>query len=155
MHAEHALNFPRRRLLFQYIEAHPGVHLRALSRHFSMGLGVLRFHLRSLQRAGLVHARRSGRRQIYLPSRYEGRPASSRSEQLLEEIHRTKGVTPTQLAARYGVSRMLVNYHVQRLRTRGQVVAERMGRSVQLYPAVHPRRSSHLFSGVRSRLPRL
>ena len=155
MHGELALNFPRRRLLFQYIEAHPGIHLRALSRHCSMGLGVLRFHLRSLQRAGLVRTRRSGRRQIYLPSHYEGRPASSRSEQLLEEIHRTRGVTPTQLAAQYGVSRMLVNYHVQRLRTRGQVVAEKRGRSVELYPAMHPRKGPHPFSGVRLRTPRL
>lgn len=153
MHPNPALNFPRRRRLYEYIEGHPGIHLRALSRHFSIELGVLRYHLQALRRAGLVRARRSGRRRIYFPCHYEGRAGSSRSEQLLEEIHRSRGVTPTQLAVRCGVTRMLVNYHLQRLRTRGQVVVERTGRTVQLYPAPHPRSGSHPSLGSRFRPP--
>lgn len=151
MHADIVLGLPRRRQLYDYIDTHPGVHLRALSRHFSMELGVLRFHLHVLRRAGLVHARRSGRRQIYFARGYQGRAGSSRQEQLLEEIERSRGVTPTQLATRYGVTRMLVNYHLQRLRTEGHVVAERSGRSVQLFPAPPHRRGSHPTSHPRSR----
>ncbi len=128
------LNHPRRRRLFEYIRSHPGIHLRAISRSQSMELGVLRLHLRVLRRAGLVHSRRSGRRRIYFAREYRGTAGASRRELLLEEIHRHRGVSPTELAARSGVSRMLVNYHVQRLRRSGEVRAEREGRRVRLYP---------------------
>ena len=128
-----ALGHPRRRRLFEYICDHPGVHLRALSEELSMGLGVLRLHLGTLRREGFVRSRRTGRRRVYFAWSYRGGAGSSRRERLLDAIDRSQGVTPNGLAREFGVSRMLVSYHVRRLRENGEVVALRSGRSLLLF----------------------
>lgn len=128
-----ALEHPRRRRLYEYIRAHPGIHLRALSQALSMGLGVLRLHLATLRREGFVRSRRTGRRRIYFAWSYRGGAGSSRRERLLDAIDRSQGVTPGGLAREFGVSRMLVSYHVRRLQENGEVVALRSGRTLLLF----------------------
>lgn len=98
-----------------------------------MGLGVLRLHLGTLRREGFVRSRRTGRRRIYFAWSYRGGAGSSRRERLLDAIDRSQGVTPKGLAREFGVSRMLVSYHVRRLRENGEVVALRSGRSLLLF----------------------
>lgn len=129
------LDFARRRHVYQLISARPGIHLRLISRELDIGVGVLRHHLRTLRRAGLIRSRRSGSRRLFFAGGYHGTAGRSRQELLLDEIHRTRGITPAELAARWGISRMLVNYHLQRLRSNGQVRVQRAGRTARLFVA--------------------
>ena len=142
------LRHPRRHRLYQRIAERPGIHLRALASDLHLGLGVLRTHLRVLRKAGLIHSRRAGRRRVYFPWSYVGPAGSSRRERLLREIERARGIRPAELARRAGISRMLLNYHLQRLRRSGQVVVQRTHRESRLF-AEH-RRPAHRGPAGRS-----
>lgn len=49
---QEALDHPKRRLIFQYVQEHPGANFREISRETDIASGTVRHHLTVLERAG-------------------------------------------------------------------------------------------------------
>ena len=55
------LDLEKRRVLYNYISNHPGIHLREVKRRINMPYGTLRYHLGYLCKNELIEARKQGR----------------------------------------------------------------------------------------------
>jgi predicted transcriptional regulator len=51
---EEALEHPRRKTIFQYIQQHPGANFREIARNTSIAAGTVRHHLNVLERSGQI-----------------------------------------------------------------------------------------------------
>lgn len=47
-----------RDLIYQYIRTYPGTHLRKISKHLSLGMGNIQYHLDTLEKIGIVKSRK-------------------------------------------------------------------------------------------------
>lgn len=57
-----------RRTIYEYILDNPGVHLRQILRDLKLSVSTATWHLRVLERAGLINKKKVGNRIIYYPS---------------------------------------------------------------------------------------
>jgi predicted transcriptional regulator len=61
------LNLENRRRIYEHICKMPGIHLRQIQRDLVMPMGTLGYHLRQLERSGLVVTRETNRFKSYFP----------------------------------------------------------------------------------------
>lgn len=54
-----------RRRIYEHVQSNPGVHLRQIQRDLGMPMGTLGYHLRQLERSGLVVTREKNRFKSY------------------------------------------------------------------------------------------
>lgn len=53
---DEGLSLPTRKRLFEYVEAHPGIHFSQLKRDLDMETGLLQYHLRELEEYGVLES---------------------------------------------------------------------------------------------------
>ena len=130
------LDHPARKAVYGLVQAHPGIHLRALVRTTGFGFGAVSYHLRVLQECGLVAARPSGARVCFFPVGVEPMAAipqlSLRRVQVLEAVEASPGAGMGEIGELLGLSQKTIAYHVRALRAAGLVEPERAARSLML-----------------------
>src|SRR4030067_449451 len=63
------LDLDRRPRIYEFLEANPGVHLRLIGKVLGMSTGMLSYHLRYMERRGLLRSEEEGHRRRYFDAR--------------------------------------------------------------------------------------
>ncbi len=151
-----ALKNPQRSMLYGFIKAQPGVHLKGLSEEFGMKSSSILWHIRKLESADLVRSESSNGFRVFYPveggvaAKELGRAVSliqnANARRVLEVVSSNPGITTKRLASHIGISAGNVRWHVRKMRDGG--LMEELVRSDQrsLYPT--PLGSNALESAV-------
>ena len=133
-------NFTRGQL-HGYITANPGAHMNAMRDRFGLSNGEVAYHLRVLEREGLVSSMSDGLKRRFYPGERAERPGAELSEAqklLIFLMEKNPGATGVELARLAGSSPQVVNYHLKRLWRMDLITMDRDGRAVRC--AVRPDR---------------
>lgn len=140
---ERLLDHTCRERLLDAIRATPGMAVADLAQNAAVPRNTVTYHLRVLEREGLVSSTRNGRNRLYfapgsLPQRANaGAFATLRHQTTLamaRAIGETPGVDQKALCERVGLSASLAHWHADRLVASGLVDKRREGRFVRYYP---------------------
>lgn len=125
------LAHPERARILAAVGEKPGIHFRGLQRALDLRTGALVHHLRVLERHRLVTVRPEGhlRRYFLVGAARENTPLlrGIRAD-LVELLAATPGLTQRDAAARLGVTKQAVHYHVKVLSAQGIVTQAPDGR---------------------------
>lgn len=133
------LAHPRRREIYDLIEARPGIPSMEIRHELGVGGGTVENHLDRLERAGLIETRSSGRFVRLYPA---GAAPPSGDPQLLPEttrkvaraVLRGPGRISAEIAAEIQLSRVRVNHHLRVLEEAGLVRSHSQGYQVRHEP---------------------
>ncbi|HID73673.1 MAG TPA: winged helix-turn-helix transcriptional regulator, partial [Thermoplasmata archaeon] len=120
--------------ILRTLERNPGLSLGSLIENVGDSRSTVMYHLRVLEKEGLVRSTREGRARRYFPESMPVRPTIDLEEAIIETIARNPGVDITHVANELGTSKQLVSYHVQKLSRSSRLWAERDGRRKRLFP---------------------
>ena|SRR5208283_1273988 len=132
-----ALDSTQRRI-FDYIAAHPGVHLRQICRELGLAMGDVQYHIHRLEREGRISSVRRGLYRFFYPSALFGDKqrdmlgmlSLETPRELLLNIVEKPDSGQDELARATGVSQPTVSWHLKRLVDLGIVERRQTGRSV-------------------------
>lgn len=131
------LSLATRKTLFEHVQSSPGIHFSQLKRDLDMETGLLQYHLRELERYGVLESEeRQGKRRVFVASelgdeerailsmlRYE----TTRS--ILLFLLREGTARNGDIAETVGVAPSTVTWHVSNLIDEGIVEAVSEGRA--------------------------
>lgn len=150
------LDLESRRAIYQHIVANPGVHFRGLLDALDYAQGTVQYHLRWLEKQGLLEVSDDGKF-----TRYYSADSFDEVDQLVMNALRreyarriiahllTAGpLTTAQLSDRLGKSPSTVSWHLSKLADAGLVSKERHGRTVA-YELADPDRITYLYTIYR------
>lgn len=124
--------------IFDYIKAHPGVHLRQICRELGLAMGDVQYHIQRLERDGRINSLRRGLyRFFYAATLFGDRQREVLSvlsldtprEVLLSIIEKPES-SQDELARVAGVSQPTISWHLRRLVDLGIVERRQSGRNV-------------------------
>jgi DNA-binding MarR family transcriptional regulator len=124
---EGLLNHSVRELIFGYVNEHPGANFSTIMRELNLKNGVLAYHLTTLEREDMIRSLRDGTYRRYYPRSSRSVPFAIQKA-ILEKIDQNPGVAESALAERMGVSRQVLDYHLNSLIDSGHVRLERHGK---------------------------
>lgn len=130
-----------RHRIHEYIKANPGKHYRAILKTLGLAMGVLTYHLNTLEKGGYITSRQDGAKRRFFPAgaRAEMRFfLSELQERIVAAIQQSSGISQAGIAEALNVSRPLVNYHVHILRDAGLVRLEPRGRETGCFLTASP-----------------
>ena len=101
-----------RDLIYQYVKNYPGSHLRKISKHLSLGIGNIQYHLDALEKIGNIKSRKITRYKVYydvgvLGGRHESILAILQQEtprSILLYLIENPGASQTEIATFVGCS---------------------------------------------------
>ena len=141
---DEALRHRTRKLVFNYVSAHPGSSFATIREVFDLTKGTLDYHLHYFERHGLLRSASQGRQKLYYPikaapvSELQIRmpdfdPASlTEVQQRIYTIIRQKpGLSISELETVTGMNRRVLQYNIKVLRERMVVVKQGNGRSTR------------------------
>lgn len=124
-----ALKNPQRSMLYGFVMATPGVHLKKLSDEFGMKSSSILWHMRKLEAADLVRSEQVGGYRVFHPTeggvaaRELGRAVAAiqnrNAAAILDAIASRPGANTNDLARGLALSAGNVRWHVRRLRDAG------------------------------------
>ncbi|HEV8361018.1 MAG TPA: winged helix-turn-helix transcriptional regulator [Candidatus Thermoplasmatota archaeon] len=128
--------------IYRLIKAEPGIHAHEVASRLTLGWGTTVYHLKLLERNGLVVARHEGRYKRFfvtgdLHLQHQEAVAMLRnatSRAIATTVASRPGLIQKEVCEALGLSPSLASWHLQRLETAGVVRSERMGRSVRYAP---------------------
>jgi len=127
-----------RRLIYECIQGHPGSSFTEIRNAVGLRNGVAAYHLRVLEKQGLVHTKKGRHYRWYYPngdvSLWRGFPLSALQKSLLEEVHRAPGIGIRELARNVNHHHASVAYNVKGLAREGLLRTQRTGRKICCYP---------------------
>lgn len=124
-----ALKNPQRAMLYGFIRATPGAHLKQLSEEFKMKTSSILWHIRKLESADLVHSERANGFRVFYPS--EGGIEAKRLSRAITALHnenaqmiqeavgRNPGRAVKDIAEALSVHSGTVRWHLRKLRDFG------------------------------------
>ena len=128
-----------RLLMYERINEAPGSSFSAVRDAVGLRNGVASYHLRVLERQGLVHSKSHRRHRWYYPngdvSLWRDLPLSPLQASLVSEAQRSPGIGVLELSRAVNRSPSSVLYNVKALAREGLLRTERAGRKVQCFPA--------------------
>lgn len=130
------LSHGTRNMIQGYITANPGDHYNAIRRVLKLNNGALAYHLRVLEREGFIRSMRDGVRKRFYPigvSAPQDRRLSSIQQRIIDTIKVYPGISQIEIAAQIGVSKQVVNYHINILVGANIVRLERVGNKTCCY----------------------
>jgi predicted transcriptional regulator len=121
----------KRREIYYFIVNFPFSHFRRITRKVGVGPNEGSWHLRILEKMGLIKSEHLGRYLIYHANNIDSRsnrPASlipnSNATKILEYLHRNPGAKITHVTRALMMNRNTVSYHIKRMQTSGIVERE-------------------------------
>lgn len=124
---EGLLNHSIRQQIFGYVNEHPGANFSTIMRELNLKNGVLAYHLTTLEREDMIRSMRDGTYRRYYPRSSRSVPFEIQKA-ILERIGQSPGVTEAALAERMGLSRQVLDFHLNSLIDSGHVRLERRGK---------------------------
>lgn len=129
-------NFTRGRL-YGMIEDNPGIHYTQLKRKAGLGNSTLAFHLAVLEREEFVRSELDGAFKRFYPRNAqitdEVMDLSVVQQRILHIVRNSPGVTQTEIADAAGVSKRVVNYHIDMMARALLLRVERDGKRTRCY----------------------
>ncbi|HEX9815684.1 MAG TPA: winged helix-turn-helix transcriptional regulator [Candidatus Thermoplasmatota archaeon] len=146
-----------RRRIYEHIQGVPGIHMRRLERELQIPLSTLDYHLRQLERSGLVLARKEGQKKAYfVRNTMDGRDQHflyflrhRTTRWILLDIMENPNTSLRQLTERLPVGAPTISYHLKKL-TRAEIIRPIWVGRRRSYQVVEPERLSRLFEQYRS-----
>ena len=120
-----------RKRIYGFIVEHPGKHYRAILSELGLSMGVLTYHLNTLERGGMITSSQDGvyRRFFRAGKKAELRRFLSKIQQrIVAVIEQNGGISQAGIARTLEISRPLVNYHLHVLEDAGLVRLDPRGR---------------------------
>lgn len=133
---ENLLKNAIRKRIYHHIKENPGKHYRAILSDLDLSMGVLTYHLNRLEKAQYIKSKQDGMfRRFYPPGPKTDVKffLSGIQESILSVINENKGISQSKIADKIGVSRKVVNYHVNILDQAGLIFIESHGRESACY----------------------
>ena len=125
VNAENVLENDARKQIFEYIQAHPGVHLRAAAQNLSLSTTNVLWHLRKLEQANLVTSKKFEGYKVFYP--VEGGVETKRkalalsvlkndnAQQILEYVAANPSAHQREIARALGVTHGTVRWHLRKM----------------------------------------
>jgi DNA-binding MarR family transcriptional regulator len=141
-HNHHHINIPdNRSRIYDYIKNKPGSHLRKINKELTLAMGDTQYHLRNLEKSGVVKSKRIGIYKVYYTvSILEGREESILStlqqdtpREIVIHILEHAGATQSEIADHMGFSSPTINWHMSNLIEIGLVRAQKDRHFVKYY----------------------
>lgn len=125
----------KRAQILQFIQSHPGTHLRNIKRELNLAMGVLQYHLYRLEREEKIIGHRRGLYKRFYPERgFEAEEQEILSvllqeteRDLLLYLLRTPDATQKELSEYARISPSSTSWHMKRLVRTGIVQTRRQG----------------------------
>ncbi len=132
---------PFRRELYQVLCENPGTYLLNLVDLLESPLGTLTWHLRILEREGLINSMKFAGKRIYYPKMLRSTQAekayltmrSDTAKRVFSFVVNNPGCYQEQMAEALGVHHDTIRWHVSRMRKVGLVKIKREGRKKRHY----------------------
>ena len=124
---ESLLNHSVREQIFGYVNSHPGANFSQIMKELNLKNGVLAYHLTTLEREDLIKSLRDGTYRRYYPRSSRSVPFEIQRS-IIEKIEQNPGIAEGELANRLGISRQVLDYHLNSLIDSGHVRLERRGK---------------------------
>ena len=127
-----------RDLIFEYVETHPGTHLREIGRALGLGMGDLQYNLYILEKQGKVSTARRGLYKFVFPSGVFGEKQSAilsalaieSQREILIHLIKNPALSQNQIARLIGLTPATISWHMKRLLELGIVERVRNGKTV-------------------------
>lgn len=127
-----------RDLVFDYIKAHPGAHLREIGRALELGMGDLQYNLYILEKQGIITSVRRGLYKFVFPTGMFGEKQSAilvalsieTQREILVHIINNPTLSQNQIARLTGLTPATISWHMKRLRELGVIERSRSGKTV-------------------------
>lgn len=142
---ENVLDLPARRRIVEHVQAHPGIHLRALAEQLGVPVSSLEYHIYHLLRTGHLSARDEGGHKAFFPAEGLDRRDKDILALVRQDVVRRvcahlalhPGATPKELHRVAGVSAATLSFHLKKLRGAGITEETPAGRTkhIQLVDA--------------------
>jgi predicted transcriptional regulator len=118
-----------------YIVANPGDHYNSIKEALKLNNGTLAYHLRVLEKEGVIKSRSDGVFKRFYPSgmkvvENDGDNLTEIQKIIIKHVNETPGISQKDLSHLLGVSPSTVNYHIGILITKGILHSERRGMRV-------------------------
>ena len=112
-----------------HIKENPGTHLNAMKRELKIGMGVLRHHLKVLNKAQMIRSRREGNFKLFYPIVFDPRikPMTPDQREVLNLVEKKPGISTDEVAETLDKSRSTISYHLGNLKIKELVSAHRKG----------------------------
>ena len=128
---EHLFRLPNRRRIYDHIRRMPGIHLRQIQRDLGMSMGTLEYHLRRLEKSGLVVTRETNRFKSYFAlgeldrrdKDYLYYIRQRMPRRIAAEIARDAELPLKDLVQRMPIAPSTLSFHLKKL-VRSQIVFE-------------------------------
>lgn len=133
---ENLLKNAVRNRIFTHIKENPGKHYRGILKDLDLPMGVLTYHINRLEKGQYIKSRQDGMfRRFYTtgPKTEMRFFLSDVQESIINVIKENKGISQSKIADKLGVSRKVVNYHVNILDQAGLIFVESQGRESACY----------------------
>jgi predicted transcriptional regulator len=136
---EEVLDNETRGLIRGCIISEPGIHYKEIVRRCRLGNGNAIYHLRTLEREGLIKSRDDGRFKRFYPAEMklsDVPPMLTRLQKLIFEVIREReGMSQLEIAGLLEASYPTVHRHINRMAGMGMLRLERHGMTVRCYIA--------------------
>ena len=135
---EEVLQRKLRLLIYEAVHEHPGSSFTEIRNAIGLQNGVAAYHLRVLEKQGLVHSEKGRRHRWYYPngdvSQWHDRPLSPLQKSVLEKVATDPGIGIRELARSLDRHHAAVAYNVKGMAREGLLRTERTGRKVRCSP---------------------
>jgi predicted transcriptional regulator len=123
----HPLENQMRDLIYKYIEHNPGENYSKIKKTLGLANGTLVYHLKILTKENLIKSITQGRRRRFYPIELEildnnliyefdePQMLTKIQKDILNKISEEPGISKIEMAKSIGVSRQLLNYHLNKL----------------------------------------
>ncbi|MCA1812331.1 MAG: helix-turn-helix domain-containing protein [Halobacteriales archaeon] len=136
---EDPLALDTRRRVFEHVRAHPGTHLRELQRQLDMSLGTLEYHLRVLEKQGLLSTQEDTRYLRYYATAQLGPREKEVIALLRQEVPRRvcatlliePGLNHKQLLGHFQLAASTLSFHLKKLQAARLLDVQREGREAR------------------------
>ena len=140
---EDALQRRVRQLMFEYIRDHPGASFSQVRDGLGLQNGAASYHLRVLEKLGLIHSEAKRRHRWYYPngdvSLWRELPLSPLQTSIVEAVRKDPGIGVRELARRVDHRASSVGYSVKALTRDGVLRTDRVNRRLRCFPGdEHP-----------------
>ena len=130
-----------RDIIFDFVKAHPGTHLRKIGRELNLGNGDLQYHLFVLEKQGKVSTVRVGLYKLVFPSGVFGEKetailsalSTESQREILMHLIKNPTLSQSQIARLIGLTPATISWHMKRLAELGIVEQTKSGRKVSYH----------------------